>query len=316
MAQRAPGFRAPTRMNGTTKQVTLTDGPGERARTGPRLAWLPALAWILLCAYVYRQALGSLIDLRDDDTVSYVFLVPLISGWLVYIDRKKLVTRHFEPLLSIPFFLLALAAAFFSSHSLTSQSGSSLSLLVLSLVLFLEAGFVALLGRTLARELGFALGFLFFAVPLPPLLSSRLIHALQSASAAVAELLFNGSGVPVLREGFVFHLSHVNIEVARECSGIRSSLALFLLAVLIARFAFVPFWKKAAFLAAGLSMMVLKNGVRIVTLTLLANYVDPGFLYGRLHHEGGVVFFLLGLLFLLPVYHLLRRGEPREERPR
>jgi hypothetical protein len=35
-------------------------------------------------------------------------------------------------------------------------------------------------------------------------------------------------------------------------------------------------------------MMVLKNGIRIATLTLLAMYVDPSFLAGRLHHEGGL----------------------------
>jgi len=59
--------------------------------------------------------------------------------------------------------------------------------------------------------------------------------------------------------------------------------------------------------------MVVKNGVRIATLTILAEYVDPGFLYGRLHHEGGVVFFLLGLVLLLPVLWLLQRGEKPAE---
>lgn len=39
-----------------------------------------------------------------------------------------------------------------------------------------------------------------------------------------------------------------------------------------------------------------------VTLTRLANYVDPEFLDGKLHHEGGVVLFLLGLGLLLPIY--------------
>jgi exosortase/archaeosortase family protein len=56
-------------------------------------------------------------------------------------------------------------------------------------------------------------------------------------------------------------------------------------------------------------MMIVKNGVRIATLTILANNVNPDFLYGRLHREGGVVFFLLGLGLLLPVYWFLRRGE-------
>ena len=58
-------------------------------------------------------------------------------------------------------------------------------------------------------------------------------------------------------------------------------------------------------------MMVLKNGVRIFTLTLLASYVDPGFLYGRLHREGGVVFFLLGLLLLAPLLWVLQRSEKK-----
>jgi exosortase/archaeosortase family protein len=57
--------------------------------------------------------------------------------------------------------------------------------------------------------------------------------------------------------------------------------------------------------------MVLKNGVRIVTLTLLATYVDPGFLYGKLHRQGGVVFFLFGLLLMWPILWLLQRSEPK-----
>ena len=56
-------------------------------------------------------------------------------------------------------------------------------------------------------------------------------------------------------------------------------------------------------------MMIIKNGIRIATLTLLGNYVDPDFLYGKLHRRGGIVFFLIGLGLLIPVYQLLRRGE-------
>jgi len=112
-----------------------------------------------------------------------------------------------------------------------------------------------------------------------------------------------------LRQGFVFRLPVMSIEVARECSGIRSSLALVILALLVAHFAFRPLWKKLAFVAAGLCMMLIKNGIRIATLTLLANYVNPSFLNGSLHHQGGIVFFLIGLALLLPVYWALRKGE-------
>jgi hypothetical protein len=41
-------------------------------------------------------------------------------------------------------------------------------------------------------------------------------------------------------------------------------------------------------------------------------YVSPSFLFGRLHRDGGVVFFLLGLALLVPVLWLLKRSEAAE----
>jgi exosortase/archaeosortase family protein len=65
-------------------------------------------------------------------------------------------------------------------------------------------------------------------------------------------------------------------------------------------------WKKATFLACVALVTFVKNGIRIVTLALLAIHVDPSFLFGRLHRQGGIVFFLIGLLLLLPIYLALQ----------
>jgi len=88
-------------------------------------------------------------------------------------------------------------------------------------------------------------------------------------------------------------------------------MALLILALLVAHFRLKRFGNKVLFVVFGLFMMILKNGIRIATLTLLAVYADPSFLYGRLHHEGGIVFFVLALLLLLPVLFLLQRWESR-----
>jgi exosortase/archaeosortase family protein len=53
----------------------------------------------------------------------------------------------------------------------------------------------------------------------------------------------------------------------------------------------------------------LKNAIRIVTLSLLTIHADRGFLDGSLHHDGGVVFFLLSLVILLPLLVWLRHSE-------
>jgi exosortase/archaeosortase family protein len=57
---------------------------------------------------------------------------------------------------------------------------------------------------------------------------------------------------------------------------------------------------------------ILKNAIRIACLSLLAIHVDRGFLEGRLHHEGGIVFFLMALVVLGPLLSLLRNSEERQ----
>jgi exosortase/archaeosortase family protein len=88
-------------------------------------------------------------------------------------------------------------------------------------------------------------------------------------------------------------------------------MVLLILALVVAHFYLKNFWNKALFVICGLFIMILKNGIRIATLTLLAMYVNPSFLTGRLHRQGGIVFFLVGLLLLLPVLWLLQRTESR-----
>lgn len=250
----------------------------------------------------------------NNENASHILLVPFIVGWLLFLDRSKLPQNVALDLSAAsPFALTAAFLGTLSAYRFDAYPDVRLTLFTVSFLLLLVAGFVATFGRRSAKSASFALAFLAFAIPPPEALLNWCIYLLQSGSAAVAGKIFDLAGVPALREGFVFHLADLNIEVARECSGIRSSMALLILAVLVAHVAFRRFWKKAVFVIAGLAMMVVKNGVRIATLTILAKNVDLGFLFGRLHHEGGVVFFLLGLALLLPVYWFLRRGELTSE---
>ena len=63
---------------------------------------------------------------------------------------------------------------------------------------------------------------------------------------------------------------------------------------------------KHLLIVATLPIAILKNAIRIVSLSLLAANVDQGFLTGQLHHEGGFVFFLLALAIVFPLLSYLR----------
>jgi exosortase len=143
----------------------------------------------------------------------------------------------------------------------------------------------------------------------------RIIFALVTASTSVTTVLFKAIGVPFVQEGSIFHLPDLSLEVSRECSGIRSSLALLITTILAGHLFLKTFRKKAILALAVVPVAVFKNGLRIVSLYLLSYFIDMRFIEGSFHHRiGGSVFFGLGLVIMGLILWLLRRTEvPRSK---
>ena len=141
----------------------------------------------------------------------------------------------------------------------------------------------------------------------------RIIYFLQVGSTEFTNLLFMASGVPFVREGFVFHLPNVSVEVAKQCSGIRSGMAIFIVATLAGYLFLKTYWKMIFLVICAVLIAMFKNGIRIITLSLLGNYVDPQILASSLHREGGTPFFIVALLLLAPILFFLRRSEKKRD---
>jgi len=273
--------------------------------------WLLFSVWIVVSSVLFAKPLIALVRLSlTNDNASHLILIPFLTAGLLFIERRTIFNNlSFDPGGGIFLFLSVIIAISVRWAGDKLIPDLRLTSNVVAVILLWIAGFAFSFGKAAVKSAHFSLLFLFLTVPLPNFLLERVISLLQSGSAEIADVLFNLTGVPVLREGLVFHLPGVNIEVARECSAIRSTMALFILALPVVHYGLHSLWKKLFFLTCAFFMMVLKNGIRIVTLSLLAVYVDPNFLFGTLHRDGGIVFFLLGLLLLLPVLLLLQRGE-------
>jgi len=267
--------------------------------------------WIVASSLLFGRPLIALVHLSlSNDDASHLILIPFLTAGLVFIERRT-IFKHpsFSAGGGIFLFLSVIIALSVRLAGDMVTPDLRLTGHVLAVLLLWIAGFAFSFGKEAVKSAYFPFLFLFLAVPLPNFLLERIIALLQAGSADITEVLFNLTGVPALREGLVFHLPRVNIEVASECSGIRSTIALFILALPVVHYGLHSLWRKLFFLACAFFVMILKNGIRIATLTLLAVYVDPDFLTGRLHHQGGIVFFLLGLLLLLPILLLMQRGE-------
>lgn len=273
--------------------------------------------WCAAVCFLFFAPLVRLFNYAlSNDNASHAILIPAICVWILFLERSRIFVSVDSDLRFAMAFLAsgALVGVVFFVYAWRLSEVNQLSLCALALILLWVAGFAFFFGRMPLQRARFALTFLLFTIPIPDFLLDKTIYLLQKGTTEITAVLFDWTGVPVLRDGFVFRLSRVSIEVARECSGIRSSLALIILAILAAHFCLRSFWRQLLFVLAGLFVMILKNAIRIVTLTLLAIYVDPGFLFGKLHHEGGIVFFLIGLAIMAPLLWWLERSE--RDRPR
>jgi len=271
------------------------------------------VAFILISSLAFYKTLSAVIrySLAGSDSGSHIVLIPIISFFLLYLERQRIfsVTRtSIVPGATLA--LLGILLYWLVNRSSFSQTGNrQLSLETLCVLLVWIAGFLLCYGFAALRAAAFPLLFLLLMGPLPDVILDRTIYALQSGSTEISYLIFQLVGTPVSRHGFLLSVPGVTIEVAKECSSIRSSIALFITCLLAAHLYLRTTWKKLVFVVLGLLLSVVKNGIRITTLTLLSVYVDPGFLYGRLHRQGGFVFFLIALLILLPVFLWMEKSD-------
>jgi exosortase len=280
------------------------------------------LCFLLVCLLPFALAWDStklLFSLvRENDTFSQIPLIPLLSLFLIYDDRAAIFAQvSIGRILGVALIIPGMVLIAIGKLNLW-QLGSinMVSLLMLAVFLVWLGAFGLFFGARAFRAACFPLFFLLFMVPIPEPALSKIIYFLQAGSSDMVELFFRMAGVPYLRQGFVFELPGVAIRVAEECSGIRSSLALLITTVLASHFFLRTNWKRALLCAVVVPIVIFKNGLRIATLSILAIYVNPGFLYGRLHHQGGFVFFIIALLPMALALRLLQKGEnPRPAAP-
>lgn len=285
----------------------MQDTSGSATRRHWYFAGFVAASVIVSWKALTALALFSL----QEESSSHILLIPVISIYLLYSERARIsksvrlgaIRTVFLIVAAVVILILYFAERFFA------RQASYLPLAIFLLVLSWIGTFALFYGSSAMRAALFPLGFLLLMIPLPEHVLARTIYFLQSGSTDIAYSLFRAVGVPVFRQGFFLTVPGVTIEVATECSGIRSSVALFITCLLAAHLFLRTPWKQLLFVLLAVPLALIKNGIRIVTLTLLSIYVDPTFLTGNLHRKGGFVFFLLALAILAPVLLFLEKSE-------
>jgi exosortase C (VPDSG-CTERM-specific) len=269
--------------------------------------------YILLLTVAFAKLLGSLaIHAANSDLHSYLLLVPLLSGYLLY-ERRQCLPRTYS---SAPgWAILPLLIALISVVAANQLSGISkndyLTLTTTSFVFFIFAGVLLFLGKRWFVAAAFPIAFLIFLVPMPDAMADALESASKIASAEAASLFFDLSGTPVLRDGTLFQLPNISLRVAQECSGIRSSWVLMITSLVAANVFLRQPWRRAVLVCCVIPLGILRNGFRVFVIGMLCVHISPDMVNSIIHHRGGPLFFTLSLIPLFGLLWWLRSGDAR-----
>ncbi len=254
-------------------------------------SWLPLFLLALAVILLYWPAINEFIyDWWHDDNYSHGFLIPLISGYLLWQKRQALQNVEIrQNRLGLVLLVFGLALNILGSAAAEWYSVRfSMIPTLMGLVLYFG-------GSAMLRLVWFPIAFIVFAIPLPYTLFRTLTFPLQLFSTKVTHHLITAVGVSALRQGNILHLPGYSLEVVEACSGLRSMITLSALAAVFAYMTPGGAVRKLFLFSAAIPIAITANIVRLLVTCLGALLISSGFAEGFLHDFSGVLVFLVGL---------------------
>lgn len=268
--------------------------------------WPQALVALVLLwgaiLWAGRDALASMVGVwSHSETFTHAFTVPPIALWLAWRQRQQLsvLTPHAAPWLLLP--MAALVLLWLLGELAAANAATHFALVGL-LVLAVPA----VCGLAVGRVLAFALGFLFFCVPVGEFMVPQLMGWTADFTVSALRL----SGIPVVREGLQFVIPSGYWSVEAACSGIRYLVASAMVGVLFAYLHYRSLTRRLVFVGVSVLVPIVANWVRAYLIVMLGHLSDNQLATGVDHLVYGWVFF--GVVIMLMFAIGLRWAEPPE----
>lgn len=182
-------------------------------------------------------------------------------------------------------------------------------LALIGLPFMIAGGIIYALGWQKGKYFLFASFFWYFALPVPGL--NQLTNGLQ---VIITEWCYHCGlffGMDIIQSGNTINSgngSWPGFNIAEGCSGIKSLMALFMIAAIYAYYTQVKLWKKVLVLASALPLAIVGNFFRVFTILVLAEMGYGDFAAGAYHDWAGLlVFFPVALSGLFAIDKILNR---------
>lgn len=293
--------------------------------------WKP-VAIAAALGFLYWAMLQKLsFDWWNDPNYSHGLLIPLIIGYILWLERETLARVPKRPLVAlggagIVFALFALWAG---------TAGSELFMQRISLVLMLASIVLYFWGWRVLRLAFVSFFLLLLAIPIPTIIFNKIAFPLQLFASRCAVWAMRLFDISVLRAGNVIELmpkgatQPKRLEVVEACSGIRSLMTLVTLAVVYAYFTRprisdegggpgsgvrpqwyqqYGFWRSIIIVAAAVPIAILTNALRVSGTGVLAHFYGTGIADGFFHGFSGWMIYVVAFILLFAFGWLLDRA--------
>jgi exosortase D (VPLPA-CTERM-specific) len=263
-----------------------------------------ALAAVLL---LFQNTFSYLYETWHREEYSHGFLIPLITGWLLWQRRGQLAQEQFRPSWAgVLVVVLGLVVYFLGTvASITTVD-------TYALVIVLLGAALALMGWPAFRIVLVPLALLFLMNPIPNFFYNNLSSQLQLISSQLGVAFMRLFGVSVFLEGNVIDLGSYKLQVAEACSGLRYLFPLMTLGVLTAYLFKGRTWMRWVVFLSTIPITVFMNSLRIGIIGILVDRYGIAQAEGFLHQaEGWVIFIACFLVLLAELWLLLRLSGDR-----
>jgi len=262
-----------------------------------QISWAPVLLLAALLVLLYCKIAIKLVTDWSIPDYSHGYLIPFFAAYVLWDKRAELRSTPIQPTWA-GIWLVALGLF----ELLVGVFGADLFFQRTSFILLAIGLIWTLLGTQMLGRLKFVLFVLCLAIPLPTILFNQITFPLQLFASHIASVVLPVFGVPVLQEGNVINLPAMPLEVAQACSGIRSLMSLFAVAVIYGYFLERDNWRRVVLALASIPIAIAANVVRIVGTGLCVQYWDPDKALGFFHDFQGWLMFLISLVCLYAVH--------------
>lgn len=267
-----------------------------------------------ILAFCFAIPLWELIHFAATSALySYILLIPFISVYLIRLKKENLPADSEPATLTGKIFLIAglisVAVYWLFRPRLLAAPGNYLAVITICFLLFFFGVCCMSFGKKLLRTVAFPLTFLIFVTPIPEAVILKIDSFLQAGSATTASAFFQIAGMPFFRNGLAFQLPDIRLEIAPECSGIHSTLVLFITSIAAGYIFLQTPWKRALLALFVIPLGLIRNGFRVFIIGELCVHLGPQMINSYIHRHGGPIFFALSLIPFFLLLFVFQKSE-------